>query len=123
MYGGKVQLPENTSMNLVFHVSPLKKKLGDSVIPQTQLPSMVEEELLVAPAAILTMTIERDGQSVIRHLVQWTNLTTEEATWKDRAFNQAQFPYFQHPWGQTCSYGGGIVTYKRKRYRNSWRQL
>ncbi|KAG8644092.1 hypothetical protein MANES_11G098550v8 [Manihot esculenta] len=107
----QLQLPENTSIHHVFHVSLLKRKLGDIVVPQTQLLTMVEEEVLVAPAAVLkTRTFERDGQFVNQNLIQWTNLTAEEAMWEDRAFIQAQFPEFQHPWGQECLNGGSIVT-------------
>lgn len=51
-------------------------------------------------------------------LIKWLNMTTEDATWEDKSFISAQFPGFSHSWGQVCANGGGIVTYRRKKYKD-----
>lgn len=37
----------------------------------------------------------------------------------DQDFIQAQFPEFQHSWGQECPQGKGIVICYRKKYGNN----
>lgn len=49
----KLQLPAGSSMHPVFHVSMLKKKLGNRVTPILDLPATQEEETLIASEQVL----------------------------------------------------------------------
>lgn len=67
----KLQLSKSSVIHHMLHVSLLKKKLGYKVVPQTQLPAMIEKEVLIAPAATIlkTRTIMRNSKSVVQDLV------------------------------------------------------
>ncbi|XP_075095399.1 uncharacterized protein LOC107814356 [Nicotiana tabacum] len=80
----------------VFHVSLLKKKVGDRVVVQTTLLITSDDgQFLVKPVAILQrQLIKRNNADVVRVLVQWSNLPPEDATWEDYQFLKAKFPDF-----------------------------
>lgn len=44
----KPRLPPNSTIHSVFHVSLLKKKLGEQITPLGDLPLMQEEEIIIA---------------------------------------------------------------------------
>ncbi|KAG8646053.1 hypothetical protein MANES_10G117250v8, partial [Manihot esculenta] len=114
----KLDLPPASAIHPVFHVSLPKKKLGDHVVPMTELPSREDDEIVVALQAMLqTREITRGGQQVSQVLIKWKNLSPEDATWEDQPFVLAQFPEFAHSLEQECTKGRGIVTYKRTRYK------
>lgn len=112
----KLQLPPNCIIHPVFHVSLLKKKIGDNITLMPNLPTMSANNFVVAPESILqTRTILRNWQQVLQGLVNWVNLPIEDVTWEDQTFITAQFPDFTPPWGQEGSHRGCIVTYNRKK--------
>ncbi|KAH9696914.1 hypothetical protein KPL71_023390 [Citrus sinensis] len=90
----KLQLPESSRIHLVFHVSLLKKAIGD-FSSSTDLPSVDDEGLIVLePLAILdTRWLRRGGKVVEQQLVQWKRLPVEDATWEDTELLQQQFPH------------------------------
>lgn len=68
----------------IFHVSCLKRVLGQQVTAIMELPPLDDEGLsILKPEAILE-TRERKLKSwiIIKHLVQWKNLPDEDATWE-----------------------------------------
>ncbi|XP_058009641.1 uncharacterized protein LOC131183242 [Hevea brasiliensis] len=68
----KLVLPPTSSIHPIFHVSMLKKKLGNNVTPLVDLPTMNEEQVVVAPEQVLqTRTITRDQQTVLQGLIKW----------------------------------------------------
>lgn len=60
------------------------------------LPQMTKEgQVKVAPFAMLDRrVIKRKNKEVDKVLIQWTNLTLEDAIWEDWTHIQAQFSIF-----------------------------
>jgi hypothetical protein len=98
----KLQLPEGTLLHDVFHVNQLKKHLGPKAVPNPKLPILTADgKLKTHPTAILQIrqVPRRSGDydvSVPQWLVQWENMSKEEATWEDAHDMMAVFPHF-HP--------------------------
>ena len=60
----EIELPEGSWMHNVFHVSRLKKAIGQRVVPSVELPPLDEEgKLILIPEAILD-TRERTVKQV-----------------------------------------------------------
>ena len=77
----------------VFHVSCLKRALGDHQLAQTTLPSLNDEgRVILEPEGIIT-TRERKlrSRAIKEYLIKWKDLPEEEAYWETEAFHQ------QHP--------------------------
>ena len=50
----KLELPVDSKIHYIFHVSSLKKKLGESIIPVTELPTTRQDgQLQLEPVSIL----------------------------------------------------------------------
>ncbi|CAL0299520.1 unnamed protein product [Lupinus luteus] len=90
-----LDLPAHSKIHHVFHVSQLKKHVGQ-LITSVALPSVsdclsAEKE----PEAILDrMTIKRKGQAVTKVLVKWKHQLHEEATWEFYFDLKKKFPFF-----------------------------
>jgi hypothetical protein len=113
-------LPTGTQIHNVFHVSQLKKHLGPKAIPVPDLPLVdAQGNIKVQPVLVLeTRAVPRHPVLVTQWLVQWLNLSPEEATWEDANFIQTTFPEFyaatirswfppKDPRGQGSSSEGG----------------
>ncbi|KAK0580835.1 hypothetical protein LWI29_006834 [Acer saccharum] len=86
----KLDLPASSRIHPVFHVSLLKKHVGDSVCVQSELPSLgAEEQIIATPQAILDRRIRRRKDEVLIH---WQGLSPAEATWEELDVIQGQFP-------------------------------
>lgn len=95
----KLELPVDSKVHLVFHVSLLKKKMGSAIVVQSNLPSTRKDgQFTVQPVAILQrQMIKKDNATEVKGLVQWSNLLPED-TWEDYSFLKAKFPSFHtHP--------------------------
>ncbi|KAH9648976.1 hypothetical protein KPL70_025802 [Citrus sinensis] len=90
----KLQLPEGAKVHSTFHVSVLKKAVGDSTMSSTELPPIDDEGVLdLEPRLVLdTRWLKRGGNVIEQSLIQWNNLPMEEATWEDTAVIKQQFP-------------------------------
>ena len=80
----EIELPEGSRVHNVFHVSRLKKAIGQRVVPSAELPPIDEEgKLVLIPEAILD-TRERTLRSrlIKEYLVKWKYLPEEDATWE-----------------------------------------
>jgi len=75
----KLQLPD---IHLVFHVSQLKKAIGNEQIEATIPPEFrgLEEER-IPKEVLMTRVIDRQGETVKQVLIQWEKGGTETATW------------------------------------------
>ena len=80
----ELELPEESKIRNVFHVSNLKKTLGQHIAPSTELPPLNDEGLLVLiPERILHVRERKLRKWVIReYLVKWKELRMEDATWE-----------------------------------------
>lgn len=73
----KLELPPQSRIHLVFHVSLLKKAIQPSAVPQP-LPSTLNEDLVfvVTPQELLDVRTMTQGD--IEVLIQWQNLHLTE---------------------------------------------
>ncbi|KAM1133241.1 hypothetical protein ACFX19_043220 [Malus domestica] len=94
----KLKLPETSKLHPVFHVSCLKKHLGDHVQPSVHLPVITESGILQdVPTAILDRRLMKKGHTAVSEvLVQWQNHTTEDATWENYHELKSKFPDIVH---------------------------
>ncbi|XP_039052581.1 uncharacterized protein LOC120194313 [Hibiscus syriacus] len=106
----RLELPPESKLHPVFHVSLLKKKIGKPGLISLNPPETSSDgQLKIYPTVVLnSREITRQNQRVRQFLMQWTNMGTDDATWEDYTVLKNQFPDFD-PWGQGSSGGGGIV--------------
>lgn len=92
----KLQLPAESNIHPVFHVSQLKKHLGARAVPMTNLPSVGPDgQIKTEPAAVLKKRmIPRGGVAITQWLILWQNLGPSDATWEDATIIQRMFPSF-----------------------------
>lgn len=90
----ELKLPKGSLVHPVFHVSLLKKKIGDAAIASSKLPMTDKEgRMQIVPIAILyRKMMKKDNQAVTAGSIQWSNLYPEDATWEDLEDLQKQFP-------------------------------
>ena len=81
-------------MHPVFHVSWLKKFIGDKLQVQTIFLELDEEgKTILEPEAVTeTRTRQLRNRSISEYLIKWKNLTTGDYTWEDENFIQ-KHPY------------------------------
>ena len=86
----KLELPASSRVHPVFHVSCLKKVIGENLLVQTILPELDEEgKIILEPEAVTeTRTRQLWNQSISEYLIKWKNLPTEDSTWEDENFIQ-----------------------------------
>ncbi|XP_026410333.1 uncharacterized protein LOC113305526 [Papaver somniferum] len=90
----KIYLPFTSKIHPVFHVSQLKPKLGEVLLPQTTLPSLDSNGYMkVTPLQVLsTRNVKKHQELLEQVLVQWAHSTAADATWEDKASIRKQFP-------------------------------
>ncbi|KAH7575759.1 hypothetical protein JRO89_XS02G0210500 [Xanthoceras sorbifolium] len=81
----KLKLPNVSRVHPIFHISLLKKYIGDNNISSTELPPIADDgEIIVEPEAILDTRWVKKGKNIIEEsLVQWKKLPIEDATWEN----------------------------------------
>ena len=91
----KLDLPPESKLHSTFHVSYLKQRLGQHVVPLPSLPPMDSEGILrPEPVAILQeRTHQLRNKSVTQVLVQWQGEQVEDATWESLYLLQQQYPH------------------------------
>ncbi|KAA8519449.1 hypothetical protein F0562_013676 [Nyssa sinensis] len=90
----KLQLLTGARIHPVFHISLLKKFIGEHTLSSTELPPVTNEGAIVLePQHILdTRWIKKGKKFEEEHLLQWKHFPTEEATWETHQSLLAQFP-------------------------------
>jgi len=86
----KLELPSSSCIHPVFHVSCLKKVIGDKLPVQTILPELDEEgKIILEPEEIIDTRIRQlRNRSISEYLIKWKNLPAEDSTWEDVSFIQ-----------------------------------
>ena len=81
----KLELPVASRLHPVFHVSCLKKVIGNKLPVQTILPELDEEgKIILEPEAVTeTRTRQLRNRSISEYLIKWKKLTAGDSTWKD----------------------------------------
>ena len=90
----RLQLPASSKIHPVFHVSQLKKHLGSTAVPCSDLPLIGPDgKIRTEPALVLeTRQIPRHNLPVVQWLVQWENLPPNDSTWDGTDFIKHTFP-------------------------------
>uniref|UniRef100_A0A7N2MQE9 Chromo domain-containing protein n=1 Tax=Quercus lobata TaxID=97700 RepID=A0A7N2MQE9_QUELO len=91
----QLDLPPESKLYPVFHLSLLKPKLGQHTSPVPTLPPIDAEGLLSPkPIAVLQQRSKQLRNRIITEvLVQWHGTTTEDATWESLHQLQNQYPH------------------------------
>jgi hypothetical protein len=92
----KFSLLATSKIHLVFHVSYLKKVVGQNCRVQTILPELDEEgSLWLEPNVILNhRELQLHGRTIKEVLIQWKETSPEDATWEPTTILQ-QFLHLQ----------------------------
>lgn len=79
----RLELPPGFKIHPIFHVSQLKKKIGQHITRQTILPQITIKGVVQAlPAATIDpRLVKRHGRAEVKILVQWHGTDKEDATW------------------------------------------
>ncbi|XP_039017491.1 uncharacterized protein LOC120148438 [Hibiscus syriacus] len=106
----QLELPAHSKIHLAFHVSLLKKKVGEGTVTSKNPPELSDDgQMKVYPAIVLNKRIvKRQNRAVTQLLIQWSNLGAKNATWEDYNVLKSQFPDFD-PWGRGSGEGEGDV--------------
>ncbi|KAJ7972804.1 Ty3/gypsy retrotransposon protein [Quillaja saponaria] len=104
----ELQLPLDSKIHNVFHVSLLKRQHGNHVVYQ-QLPSLNEEGQIALELGVILnrRMIRRANKLVAKVLVQWSNSCRDDCTWEDYKALKAKYPHW-NSCGQEFSEEGGI---------------
>eukprot|EP00253_Pinus_taeda_P027577 PITA_27577 len=78
----ELELPQGSKIHNIFHVSCLKKVMGQQVTMTDELPPMDDEGHLVLQQEAIIDTRERQrwSRTIQEFLVSWKNLPDEDAT-------------------------------------------
>ncbi|XP_026428634.1 uncharacterized protein LOC113324530 [Papaver somniferum] len=88
----KLELPAESRIHPVFHVSQLKLKLGSSIVAETVLPNVVDYEKWEPDAILERKMFKKDNKAGTKWLIQWKDHSPDEATWEDADDILLRFP-------------------------------
>ncbi|MCH86853.1 transposon Tf2-1 polyprotein, partial [Trifolium medium] len=105
----RLQLPAESKIHPVFHVSLLKRAIGNYEVQGT-LPNdldMAAEDDHYPALVVGSRVTMREGMFVPQSLIQWKNKSLDDVTWEDNEVLRGQFPDFILE-DKDSSQGGGI---------------
>lgn len=92
----RLHLPPDSKIHPVFHVSLLKKKRGDAIAPNPNMPPI--DAICVfhwQPKAILDRGLfKKKNVAITKWLVKWSGLPIEDATWEQADDILTHYPNF-----------------------------
>ena len=79
----QLELPASSQVHPVFHVSCLKKVIGDKITVQTIFPELYEEgKIILEPESVTEKrTRQLRNRSISEYLIKWKNLPIEDEKW------------------------------------------
>jgi hypothetical protein len=85
-----LELLASSRVHLVFHVSCLKKVIGDNIPVQTILLELDEEgKSILEPEAITDTRVHQlRNRSISEYLIKWRKLSAKDSTWENDSFIQ-----------------------------------
>ena len=109
----KLKLPASSRVHLVFHVSCLKKVIGDKIPVQTIFPELDEEGkiILESKSIIDTRICQLRNRSISEYLIKLRKLPAEDSTWEDESFIHKHPELLKHC-ENTCLKGRGMLSPK-----------
>uniref|UniRef100_A0A5B6Z003 Chromo domain-containing protein n=1 Tax=Davidia involucrata TaxID=16924 RepID=A0A5B6Z003_DAVIN len=87
----KLELPSDSRVHPVFHISLLKKRVGSDVVVQSSPPCYAVGDPSIAPQAILERKTHKDQCEV---LVHWKGFSVADATWENLQELKVRYPHF-----------------------------
>ena len=107
----KLNLPPDSKVHNVFHVSQLKPFVPDHSPVFSDLTKLVDlSSHVTEPETVLDRRLVKRGNTAIPQvLIKWTALPAESATWEDFYVVKQKFPA-SAAWGQVSAEGGEAVT-------------
>ena len=80
----KLLLPSSSRIHPVFHVSCLKKKVGEHIVPLSTLPPVDDEGVIQPePEKIMERRMKKVGNHVVTEvLVKWVGANMENNSWE-----------------------------------------
>jgi hypothetical protein len=107
----KLDLPSDSQVHPVFHVSQLKTFIPDHTPVFTELPSPLQLDVAeLEPEEILDRRlVKKANASYLQVLIKWSTMPATMATWEDYEVLRLRFPDAA-AWGHTASQGDGSVT-------------
>ena len=89
----RLRLPEESKIHPVFHISQLKKVIGQGHTPLPLPVSLSKaDEVIIVPDEFLDTRYDEEGHLEV--LVKWKNLPAHENSWMRVSAVQHQFPDF-----------------------------
>ncbi|KAI0498775.1 hypothetical protein KFK09_019668 [Dendrobium nobile] len=104
----RLKLSPLAMIHPVFHISQLRKAIGDYTA-NPELPATLTEDLEVVMEPLELMGVHQKEDEIKEVLIQWKNLPDYEATWEPYERMKQQFPDF-HLKHKMTLWEDGIVT-------------
>ena len=86
----QLDFPDKSRIHNIFHVSCLKRVLGQQQKAQTMLPMLDEEGRIILELEVIIATREKRLRSRVikEYLIKWKNLSKEDTAWELEHFHQ-----------------------------------
>ena len=84
----KLEFPASSQVHPVFHVSCLKKVIGDKIPVQTILPELDKEGKIILELEATTdrIILQLRNISISQYFIKWMKVPAEYSTWEDDSF-------------------------------------
>ena len=102
----KVQLPSDSLIHNVYHVS-LLKPASASVSDSATLPPMSSHSTIYAQAILDRRMVKKENAATTQLLIHWQNTSPIDSTWEFA--DEIQWRFLNFPWGQENSSGEVLI--------------